>query len=273
MRAADRWRAELEAWVIPRRLLDAAEESPYGWSPWVWERMSAAARSAPPPVTFEVVRRLAGEHGSVLDVGAGRGRVSLPLAVLGHDLTAVEPDAGMADGFEEEAARLCVSARLVRGHWPEVAGQVSQADVVVSAHVVYDVAGIGPFVAALDDTARGGVVIEMTERHPRVAMAPLFRAVHGVDRPGGPSVDDLVEVIVEEIGVRPEAECWERPASLWFENWDEILAFYGRRVTLPMARRSELRPLLEPRVTEEDGRLYVGDRMSRYCTLWWRSNR
>ena len=149
-----------------------------------------------------------------LDVGAGRGRVSLPLAVSGHELTAVEPDAGMADGFEEEAARLGVSARLVRGRWPEVAGQVPQVDVVMSANVVYDVAEIGPFVAALDDTARRGVVIEMTERHPRVNIAPLFRAVHGVDRPDGPSVDHLVDVVVEEIGVRPEVEHWERPVLL-----------------------------------------------------------
>ena len=259
--------------MIPQRLLDAAEESPYGWSPWIWERMSAAARSVPPPVAVEIAGRLAGRDGSVLDVGAGRGRVSLPLAVLGHDLTAVEPDAGMADGFEEEAARLGVPARLVRGRWPDVAGQVSQTDVVMSANVVYDVADIGPFVAALDETARRGVVIELTERHPRVVTAPLFRAVHGVDRPNGPSVDDLVDVIVEEIGVSPEVEHWERPALLWFESWDEILAFYGKRVTLPLARRSELRPLLEPQVTEEGGRLYVGNRMGRHCTLWWRTKR
>ena len=269
LRAADRWRAELEAWVIPQRLLDAAEESPYGWSPWVWERMSAAARSAPPPVTVEVLRRLAGERGSVLDVGAGRGRASLPLAVLGHDLIAVEPDAGMADGFEEEVARLGVAARMVRGRWPETADQVPQADVVVSANVVYDVADIGPFVAALDAAARRAVVVEMTERHPRVAYAPLFRAVHGVDRPGGPSVDDLVDVIVEEVGVRPQVERWERPGLMWFESWDEILAFYGKRVTLPLARRSELRPLLEHQVSEEDGRLYVGNRKGRHSTLWW----
>ena len=273
MRAADRWRAELEAWVIPQRLLDAAEESPYGWAPWVWERLSAAARSAPPPATLEIARRLAGEDGSVLDVGAGRGRASLPLAVSGHDLTAVEPDAGMADGFEEDAARLGVSARLVRGRWPDVAGQVPQADVVVSANVAYDVADIGPFVAALDAAARRGVVIELTELHPRVVIAPLFRAVHGVDRPNGPSVDDLAEVIVEELGVRPNMERWERPTALWFEDWDEILAFYGSRVTLPIARRPELRPMLEPQVTEEDGRLHVGDRMGRYCTLWWRPKR
>ena len=259
--------------MIPQRLLDAAEESPYGWAPWVWARLSSAARSGPPPITVEIAAELASDHGSVLDVGAGRGRVSLPLAVLGHDLTAVEPDTGMADGFEEEAARLGVTARLVRGRWPEVAGEVPEADVVMSANVVYDVAGIGPFVAALDDNARRAVVVEMTERHPRVITAPLFRAVHGIDRPGGPSVEDLVEVIVEELGIRPDVERWERPTTMWFENWDEILAFYGRRVTLPMARRPELRPLLEPQVTEKDGRLYIGDRVGRHCTLWWRTDR
>ena len=78
----------------------------------------------------------------------------------------------------------------------------------MSANVVYDVPGIGPFVAALHDTARRGVVIEMTGYHPRVATAPLFRAVHGVDRPAGPSVDDLVAVIIEELGIRPDVERW-----------------------------------------------------------------
>ena len=273
MRATDRWRAELEAWVIPQRLLDAAEESPYGWAPWVWARLSAAARSGPPPITLEVAAGMLGDHGSVLDVGAGRGRASLPLAAAGHDLTAVEPDTGMADGFEEEAARLGVSARLIRGRWPDVAGEAPEADVVVSANVVYDVAPIGPFLAALNDTARRGVVIEMTERHPRVNTAHLFRAVHGVDRPDGPSVDDLVDVIVEEFGIRPDVERWERPATLWFEDWDEILAFYGRRIALPIARHPELQPLLEPQVTEQDGRFYVGDRVGRHSTLWWRTDR
>ena len=88
-----------------------------------------------------------------------------------------------------------------------------------------------------------------------------------------PSVDDLAEVIVEELGVRPDMERWERPAMLWFESWDEILAFYGSRVALPIARRPELRPMLEPQVTEQDGRLYVGDGMGRHCTLWWRTKR
>lgn len=55
----------------------------------------------------------------------------------------------MADGFEEDAAR------LVRGQWPDVAAQVPQVDVVVSANVAYDMADIGPFVAALELPGQG----------------------------------------------------------------------------------------------------------------------
>ncbi len=259
--------------MIPRSILDAAEQSPYGWPSWIWERMSAVARTAPPPVTFEIAIGLLGDHGSVLDVGAGRGRASLPLAERGYDLTAVEPDDTMANGFEADAGRLGVPARLVRGRWPAVASEVEKVDVAISAHVVYDVPGIGPFIAALHGIARRGVVIEMTDRHPRVMTASLFRKVHGVDRPDGPSVDDLAAVIVEELGIHPHVERWERPGTLWFENWEEILAFYGRRVALPTARRPELRPLLESQVTEDRGRMYVGNQRGYHCTVWWRTDR
>ncbi len=236
--------------------------------------MSAAARTAPPPVTLDIARDLLGEHGSVLDVGAGRGRASLPLAEAGYHLTAVEPDDTMANGFEADADRLGVPARLVRGRWPGAATEVDKVDVAISAHVVYDVPGIGPFIAALHDIARRGVVIEMTDRHPRVMTADLFRAVHDVERPDGPSVDDLVEVVVEELGIHPRVERWERPGgTLWFENWDEILAFYGRRVALPAGRHPELRPLLEPEVTEDRGRMYVGNQRGHHCTVWWRTDR
>ena len=40
----------------------------------------------------------------------------------------------------------------------------------------------------------------------------------------------------------------------------------------PWPDTPSLRPLLESQVTEERGRLYVGDRMGGHCTLWWRTD-
>ncbi len=270
MTAVDRWAAELAAWAIPDELLAAVDESPYGWPVQMWRRRTAAAAGTEEPETTGIVRRLAAPDGSILDVGAGTGRASLPLALEGHALTAVEKDPGMAAGLREEALARGVDVDVVEGAWPDVAAEVQPADVVMSANVVYDVADIAPFLRAMADHARRAVVLELTERHPWAGLAPWYRALHGLDRPAGPTWEDLVAVVAEVLGVEPEVVRWSRPGALWYGSWDELVEVLGRRLVLPPARRDELRRLVADEVVEEDGRLYLGDRERRMVTVWWR---
>ena len=158
-----------------------------------------------------------------------------------------------------------------RRPWPDGAHEAGDADVVMCAHVVYDVPLIEAFIASLHAHARRGVVVEMTTEHPWVPMGRLFKALHDLDRPAGPTYEDLVAVIVEITGVAPNVELWSRSGQLWFTGWDEILEYFGRRVVLPRSRRAELRELLEDDVTELDGRLYIGDHVRRLATVWWRT--
>lgn len=269
--AAERWAAELAAWAIPEELLAAVEDSPYGWPVALWRRRSAVV--AGEPETTAIVRDLLSPHGSLLDVGAGTGRASLPLAAEGHPLTAVEKDPGMASALAEEAVARGVEVEVVAGAWPDVADEVNPVEVVMSANVVYDVADIGPFLRALADHARRAVVVELTERHPWAHLAPWYRVLHGLDRPAGPTWQDLVEVIREVLGVDPKVERWSRPGALWYQSWDELLDTLGRRLVLPPTRREELRRLVEPEVEVEGDRLYLGERERRMVTLWWRTDR
>ena len=117
------------------------------------------------------------------------------------------------------------------------------------------------------DHARIAAVLEITERHPWAHLAPLYRAVHDLDRPDGPTVDDLVAVIVEMTRVAPVVHHWERHGHVWYESWGELLDHYGRRLVVPKARRQELRPLFEPHVIEEHGRLRVGDTPTKLATI------
>jgi SAM-dependent methyltransferase len=215
-----------------------------------------------------LVQSLAGPGGSVLDVGAGTGRASLPLARAGHPVTAVEPTASMLDGLRELAEGLPIT--IVEGRWPEVGGRVTPHRVVMSAHVVYDLGAIGPFLQGLNLVAEVGVVIELTPAHPWAHLSPYYLALHGLNRPDGPRIDDLVDVIKEELGVNPEVDAWRLPTDLWFESMDEILEFYGRRLVLPPARWGELGELLEPDVVGESGRLQVAPLDRDLCTVWWR---
>jgi SAM-dependent methyltransferase len=270
--AAERWAAALDAWAIPQELLDAVGDSPYGWPQSMWRRRTEMARLEAESPTTAIVRNLARPGGAILDVGAGRGRASLPLAAEGHPLTAVEPDAAMAAGLVEDAADVGIPVSVVEGRWPESAGAVGSVAVVMSANVVYDVSDIAPFLRAMRDKATAGVAIELTATHPWSSLAPYYLELHDLHRPGGPTVDDLVAVVVEVVGSEPQVERWSRAGQMWFADWDEIAEYYGRRLVLPRSRRAEIRPLLEPDVIEDDGRLFIGDGARDLATIWWTSS-
>jgi SAM-dependent methyltransferase len=268
MTAAQNWEQQLRAWALPEELLAGAEQSPYGHPPQLWKRRTEGfvSRGESTP-SLDAVERLAGVSCSVLDVGAGAGRYSVYLAGSGHRVTAVERSPGMVAALADACTGLDVG--IVEGSWPEVAEMIPEHDVVLCAHLVYDVQDIAPFVSALGARAGAGVVIEMTPSHPWSNLTPLYRALHDLDRPAGPTEADLVPVLREELSVDPQVETWWRPADLWYESWDELLDFYGRRLVLPKARWGELRALLEPDVFDIDGRLTVGQAERPLVTLWW----
>jgi SAM-dependent methyltransferase len=267
MDAASQWRDQLEAWALPDELLSTAEESPYGWSQSLWKRRSVIAGDTEPPETVRIVTELMPERGTLLDVGVGRGRASLPIAENRHRLIGVDESLEMLAGFTEDARRRSMQVETHEGRWPDIAPDVPVADVVMAANVAYNVADIVPFIAAMMDHARAAVVLEVTERHPWAHLAPLYREVHQLDRPDGPTADDLVAVIVDMTGREPIAHRWERQGHVWYESWNELLDHYGRRLVVPRARRHELRPLLESEVIAEDGKLRVGDTPTRFATI------
>ncbi len=264
-----RWRSQLEAWALPPELLTTASQSPYGCDPALWQRRTALARREGDTPTTVRLRRLLGRTGTLLDVGAGTGRASLPLAAAGYRLTAVERSPEMLEALRAEAAELGVEVATVEGAWPEVAEQVGGHDVALAAHVVYDVPDLRPFLAAMSDRADRAVVLELTAAHPWAGLGPYYQALHGLDRPAGPTVDDLVAAIAEIFHLQPGVERWSRPGQLWFEDRAELLAFYGRRLLIPARRRDELWTALRPDVVERDGRLAVGPTQRDLATVWF----
>jgi len=259
------WAEALAAWKIPDSLLAQATESPYGWPVALWERRSAAADDEEETPTERAVKGF--QPRSVLDVGAGTGRSCLRYAELGLRVVAVEKDSGMADGLRRAAATRGVDVEVIEGRWPDV--DAPMVDVVTCSHVVYDVSDIRSFLVALVERAAMGVVIELSAEHPWANLAPYYRALHGLERPAGPTTSDFVAVVESVIGRAPTVERWERAGGLWFESWDEILDLYAQRLILPVERRGELRALLEPEVTESSGRLYVGAPTRALATVSW----
>jgi SAM-dependent methyltransferase len=271
MTAAERWRTGLEAWALPQRLLDAVPDSPYTWPVHLWRRMQGSA-TAWDTATTSITSGLLDDHGTLLDVGAGTGRASLWAPAAGHPLTAVEPSREMAEGLRAEAAAAGVEVRVIEQGWPEAADAAGRHDVVLCANVVYGVADLAPFLEALHRSARSGVVLEVPPRHPRSHLGPYFGALHGIDRPEGPTVDTFLEVVAETLGLEPEVERWQRATVMRFADLQELLDLYRRRLLLPVERTAELADVLAPDIVERDGWLTLGPVERPSCTVWWRTS-
>ena len=253
--ARSRWSRALQAWDIPDEILAAARESPWGFSPTLFE---APDEPVVTPSTTRAHEALP-SGGSVLDVGVGAGAASLPLVPPATMLVGVDPSADMLDRFLARAAGLGVTAQVVRGTWPDVAGAVSSADVVVCHHVLYNVADLVPFVRTLTAAARRRVVVELTAEHPQITLNPLWLHFHDLERPTGPTADDAVAVL-EETGIRPEVERFTGPSRRAQVDRQDLVAFARRRLCLPAERDPEV-DLVLPEAAGLPGRELV-------C-LWW----
>jgi SAM-dependent methyltransferase len=264
-----RWRAQLEAWAIPEEILAAAPESPWGFPVGLFrkraERAGAGGRQT--PSNREAARWLP-PGGSVLDVGAGGGAASLPLAGVAGRLVAVDESAGMVEAFLAAAAAAGARAEGVQGRWPEVAGRVGPADVVVCHHVLYNVADLAPFAAALTGHARRRVVAELTDRHPLVGLGPLWRRFHGLERPSGPTASDAAAAL-EALGLHPERQDWESGDRLGFDRFEELVAFTRRRLCLTADRDPEIAEALLEAGTRQVGGVWVGAGPRLVTTLSW----
>ena len=178
--------------------------------------------------------------GTVLDVGCGGGRSSLPLVPPATELIGVDPVGAMLDEFVAAAERVGVARRTVHGRWPDVADSAPVADVVICHHVVYNVAEVAPFVGALTAKARLAVVVEMPVRHPMSAWNAAFEHFWGLERPSDPTHLDLIEVL-RELGLVVEHTVGSRAAlSAHAADPDNLLPTARRRLCLTNDRDDEL---------------------------------
>jgi SAM-dependent methyltransferase len=268
--ALARWQEQLDGWAIPAEILAAAPESPWGCPVGLFRSRARRAGSGPPtPSTTEAARHLPA-GGDVLDVGAGAGAASLPLVAGAGRLVGVDESPGMVAAFLAAAGAAGVAAEGVEGRWPAVAGRVGPADVVVCHHVLYNVADLAPFVAALTGHARRRVVCELTERHPLTGLAPLWRRFWDLERPDGPGADDAVAAVREAArGLAVDRTDWEQPDRFGFDDFDELVAFTRRRLCLPADRDGEVAEALLEEGTRQVGGVWVSGQPRRVTTLSW----
>ncbi|MCC6648359.1 MAG: class I SAM-dependent methyltransferase [Polyangiaceae bacterium] len=130
---------------------------------------------------------------ALLDVGAGTGRHAVPLAARCARVVAVEPSRAMRERLMARVAEARAPVQIVEGTWP---CEVERVDVAISCHVLYGVADAAPFLSAMTAATRRTCRLLLGLRAPTDALAPLWRALHGVDRPLRPAAREAQALLL-----------------------------------------------------------------------------
>ena len=142
---------------------------------------------------------------TVIDVGAGAGRLALPLALHCGGVAAVEPSPSMASILTEEAARHQIpNVTIVQSEWEDAV--VAPADVTLCVNVLYTVPDVVGFIRKLEAHSRERVIIVLHAEHPQAQTYPFWRLVHGEERLRPPGLLELVQVLWE-MDVYPTWRC------------------------------------------------------------------
>ena len=239
------------------------------WRPYA-DNFRDDPRRADDPMVQRLLKFL-GPNDTLMDVGAGGGRLALPLALHCRGVVAVEPSASMASVLQQQAQESGINnVSLAQSSWEDA--QVEPADLVLCSHVVYVIRKIDPFIRKLDSHARQRVVIVVYNAPPQSQIYPLWQRIHGRERLALPSLHQLLEVL-EELGIDPQVDELPPQPPRGYDTMKQAVEQLNRRLYLapgsPEAARLE--QLLPEMLVETDGVLQIKDATPlRPSLVWWR---
>ena len=226
-----------------------------------WQNSAHHFRADPRRSDDPLVNRLLQEvnpQDVLLDVGAGAGRLALPLALRCRKVIAVEPSPSMASLLLQVAAESSIrNIYLVQGKWDEA--EVDLADMVLCAHVVYTVVDIVPFLRKLEAHGEKGVLIILFREPPQSQIYPLWKQVHGEDRLPLPGLPQLRDVL-REMRIDAHVEMLPAQSRTGFDSPEEALEELSGRLFIGKAaspKKDVLERLLPDILEDVDGMLRI----------------
>ena len=258
MLATERWRHMVEVEHAQSDELRGAVPPPTDhWRPYADQFRAEPRRSGDDLVDH--LLEFVGRDDTVMDVGAGGGRLALPIALKCRSLVAVEPSESMAAVLTEQAQESGIeNVSVVQEQWQDAV--VDPVDVVLCAHVLYTIRDIGEFLKKLEYNARKTVLVVVHDAPPQSQIYALWKEVHGKERLALPSLPQLREVL-DELEISYQVDLMPPQPARGFDTLEQATTQLSRRLYLtdgsPEAVRLER--ILPGLLTEDEGVFRIKD--------------
>ncbi len=206
----ERWRSVVET----RETLAAGHADPGYWD----RRASSFARSTHSRADefLQVLEPYLSPAKTLIDVGAGTGRHTMPLAERLEWVTAVEPSEGMRSHIVPRD-----NITVVASSWEDA--EVAPADLVICSHVLYGVAEPAPFLTKMETAARERVFVMLRETDLPHPAAEIRRRLQGDAGPRLPRFSELFMLLLQ-MGVAPDVTFLRYPITTRYAGIEEALA-------------------------------------------------
>jgi len=221
-----------------------------------WPMHAQAFRADPRRSDDPIVNRLLQEvapHHTLMDVGAGGGRLALPLSLRCRHVVAVEPSPSMLSVLRQQVSDFGISnVTLVPSRWEDA--EIEPTDVVLCAHVLYTIRDIAPFVRKLDAYAREQVLVLLFQEPPQARIHPLWERIRGEPRQPLPSLPEF-QAVLQELEIEAQIEALPPQQPRGYDSLEEARNQLSRRLYLKPhdPKTSQLEQMLPECLEEVDG--------------------
>ncbi|MBT3942146.1 MAG: class I SAM-dependent methyltransferase [Chloroflexi bacterium] len=158
---------------------------------------------------------------TVIDVGAGGGRLAIPLARRCARVVAVEPSPAMRARMDAAISELGVdNVEVVPERWQDA--DVPVGDHVICSHVMYATTPVLPFLEKLHDHANKRVTVMLRERPPQANFHELFERLFGEERIALPAMPEFRNLL-ESVGIKYDLHRLEDRPHGMFPNPEAAL--------------------------------------------------
>ncbi len=268
MNAVERWRQMV---LREHEQSDSMRPEPRPddhWTPYARQFKADPHRTDDPLLDY--LAEQTGPEDTLIDVGAGGGRLALPLALRCRLVVAVEPSPSMCAVLRETAEEYGVgNVEVVEADW--LSAEVEPGDVALCSHVLYVVQEIEAFVRKLEASVRKRVLVVLYRAAPQSQTYPLWEQVHGTPRLALPSLPQFEEVLAE-LGIDAAIDRLPEQPPRGFDSVEDAVAQLTSRMYVAPGSPAEerLHAVLPGMLEKKDGVHYIrGTEPVTPCVVSW----
>ncbi|QLH74546.1 MAG: hypothetical protein HPY73_03200 [Methanomassiliicoccales archaeon] len=208
-------------------------------------------------------------HRSIIEIGPGRGRLTIPLAKRCELLTAVEPSATMRSRLMTDCARQGINnIHLLAKRWEDiiVGEDLVPHELVLASYSMF-MSDLSEQLKKMDEASLRSVYIFVPaeQRIPE----DVQRAIYGRNVTTGLSEHTILFNALYELGIEANVQILHHKTMAFYESIDKATNDLAWFYNIPDERKTALYKHLEAVMIQKDGGFYL-ERTRKVGVVWWK---